>query len=363
MKRILWSWALALVLAGVSGQVMAGGGMWLPHLLKQLNEAEMQSLGMKLSAEDIYSVNQSSLKDAIVSFGGGCSSEIISPKGLLLTNHHCGYGQIQSHTTLENNYLRDGFWAKTLADELPNPGLTATLIVRIEDVSKWVLDGITDGMTPRERQSLIDKNLTRVKDEMKREAYEDVMIRPFFHGNQYHAFVTVTYRDVRLVGTPPDAIGKFGADTDNWEWPRHTGDFALFRIYAGPDNLPADYSPNNQPYRPKHFLPISIDGVEEGDFTMVFGFPGRTNQYLPSPAVKQIMNVTDPTLIAIRDRALSIIDAAMRRDPAIKIKYAAKQASIANGWKKMDRRSAGPATGQRRGQKGGIRKAIPAGPR
>lgn len=334
MKRIFYFWTLTLVMLGLSCSLFAGGGMWLPHLIKQLNEAEMQSMGMKLSAEDIYNVNQSSLKDAIVSFGGFCTAEIISDKGLLLTNHHCGYGQIQSHTTLENNYLRDGFWAKTLQDEIPNSGLTATLIVRIEDVTKFVLAGVTDGMTPRERQSLIDKNLNGVKESFELLSHEEVSIRPFFHGNQYHAFVTVTYRDVRLVGTPPDAIGKFGADTDNWEWPRHTGDFALFRIYAGADNLPADYSPDNLPYKPKHFLPISLDGVEEGDFTLVFGFPGRTNQYLPSPAVKQIMEVTDPTLIAIRDRALSIIDAAMRRDPAIKIKYASKQASIANGWKK-----------------------------
>ena len=312
----------------------AGEGMWLPLLLKALNEEEMQSMGMKMSAEDIYSVNQGSLKDAIVHFGGFCTSEIISSEGLLLTNHHCGYRQIQSHTTLDNNYLEDGFWAMDKSQELQNPGLTATLIVRIEDVTEAVMAGVSDGMSSADRQSLIDLNINAALADVKKEAHEDAAIKPFFKGNQYFLFVTVTYRDVRLVGAPPSSIGKFGADTDNWVWPRHTGDFSLFRIYAGPDNLPADYSEDNVPYKPKHFLPISLDGVEQGDFTLVFGFPGRTNQYLPSPAVKQVMQIVDPARIAVRDEALKIIDSKMRQDPEIKIQYASKFASIANGWKK-----------------------------
>jgi hypothetical protein len=312
----------------------AGEGMWLPQLLKALNEKEMQSMGMKISAEDIYSVNKGSLKDAIVHFGGFCTSEIISPNGLLLTNHHCGYGQIQTHSTVENNLIKNGFWAKTFKEELPNEGLTATFIDYIDDVTIKVLNGVTAGMSAKERQSLIDKNLAEVKSLYKLESYQGVIIRPFFDGNQFFAFVTTTYRDVRLVGAPPESIGKFGSDTDNWVWPRHTGDFSLFRIYAGKDNKPADYSPENVPFTPKHFLPISLDGVSENDFTMVFGFPGRTNQYLPASAISQILESLNPAKIAIRETSLKIMDKYMRKDESTKIKYAAKYATIANYWKK-----------------------------
>ncbi len=314
----------------------AGEGMWLPQLLQALNEGDMQTMGMKLSAEDIYSVNKSSLKDAIVHFGGFCTAEVISNEGLLLTNHHCGYGQIQSHTTLENNYLKDGFWAMKKNEELPNPGLFARFILRIEDISEPMLAGVTDDMNSKERQSVIDKNMEVVKAKYEQDlpAFDDVMIRPFYHGNQYFVFVTRTFNDVRLVGTPPESIGKYGSDTDNWVWPRHTGDFAMFRIYAGPDNLPAEYSNDNKPYTPKHSLPISLDGVEEGDFTMVFGFPGRTNQYLPASAVKQTVEVLNPTKIGIRETALNIIDKFMRKDPQVKIQYASKFARVANYWKK-----------------------------
>lgn len=324
--------AFLLFIASVS--VKAGEGMWLPLFLKNLNEAEMQAMGMKLSAEDIYSVNNGSLKDAIVSFGGFCTGEIISSNGLLLTNHHCGFSAIQSHSSLENNYLDDGFWAMTREEEKPNDGLTATFVVRIEEVTDLVLGNLADTLTESQRQSAIDQNINELKQATLVEEYEDIIIRPFFHGNQYFMFVTVTYRDVRLVGAPPSSIGKFGADTDNWEWPRHTGDFSLFRIYASPDNLPADYSPSNVPFVPKHYLPISLDGIEEDDFTMVFGFPGRTNQYLPAMAIDHTVNIIDPARIAIREKALDIMDAAMRNDPEIKIKYASKFASIANGWKK-----------------------------
>ncbi len=312
----------------------AGEGMWLPQLLKALNEGEMQTMGMKLTAEQIYSVNQGSLKDAIVHFGGFCTSELISDQGLLLTNHHCGYGQIQSHTTLEKNYLKNGFWAKNFQEELSNPGLFARFIVRIDDVTEAMLAGVNDQMTSKERQSQIDKNMAALKEKTKLGEFEELMIRPFYHGNQYFSFTTVTYNDVRLVGAPPESIGKFGADTDNWEWPRHTGDFSLFRIYAGPNNEPAEYSENNKPYTPKHFLPISLDGVEEGDFTLVFGFPGRTNQYLPGVAVEQLVETVNPARIAIRDAALKIIDAEMRKDEQTKIQYASKFARVANYWKK-----------------------------
>ncbi|HEX5651623.1 MAG TPA: S46 family peptidase, partial [Chitinophagaceae bacterium] len=312
----------------------AGEGMWLPLLLEKLNEKEMRSLGMKISAKDIYSINSGSLKDAIVSFGGFCTGEVISSKGLVLTNHHCGFDAIQNHSTLDNNYIRDGFWAKNYSEEIPNEKLFVTFIVRIEDVSKQVLNGVLSTMTESERQSRIDKNINLLRQNVKREAHQDGFIRGFFEANQYYMFITETYRDVRLVGAPPSSIGNFGKDTDNWIWPRHTGDFSMFRIYAGKDNKPADYSPENIPYTPKRSLAISMDGVKEGDFTMVFGFPGRTTQYLHSSAVDQIMTVNDPAKIAIRDKALAVLDGFMRKDEQIKIQYSAKYASISNAWKK-----------------------------
>lgn len=325
---------LFVLIATWTTSSFAGEGMWLPQLLKALNEGEMQQMGMKMTAEDIYSVNQGSLKDAIVHFGGFCTSELISSEGLLLTNHHCGYGQIQSHSSIGKNYLKDGFWAANKEEELANPGLFATFIVSIHDVTEDVLAGVDDKMDQKDRQSIIDKNLAAIKKAKVVKPYEEVKIRPFFNGNQYFLFVTMTYNDVRLVGAPPESIGKFGSDTDNWVWPRHTGDFSLFRIYAGPDNLPAEYNENNIPYTPKHFLPISLDGVSEDDFTLVFGFPGRTNEYLPSYAVEQIVDVLDPAKINIRDAALKIVDKEMRANEAVKIQYASKFARIANYWKK-----------------------------
>ncbi len=312
----------------------ADEGMWLPQLLGKLNESRMKSLGMKISAADIYSINKGSLKDAIVSFGGFCTGEIISTKGLVLTNHHCGFDAIQNHSTLEKNYIRDGFWSKTNADEIPNKGLFATFIVRIDDVSTAALVGITSNMTEAERMAAIDKNLQQINAAAKKEATQKSFTRGFFEGNQYYLFVTETYNDVRLVGAPPSAIGNFGKDTDNWVWPRHTGDFSMFRIYASKDNKPADYSVDNVPFTPKKSLNISIDGIAENDFTMVFGFPGRTTEYLYSEAVEQIRTVNDPAKIAIRDKALNIIDGFMRKDEGIKIQYAAKYASIQNAYKK-----------------------------
>ncbi len=315
-------------------QSFADEGMWLPQLLQSLNEKQMKKMGMKINASDIYSISKSSLKDAIVSFGGFCTAEVISNEGLLLTNHHCGFDAIQNHSSIQNNYIRDGFWAYNKGQELTNPSLFATFIIRIDDVTSDVLKGVTATSTEIERQRIIDKNIAALKITIKKESYQDVLIRAFFEGNKYFCFITETYKDVRLVGAPPSSIGNFGKDTDNWMWPRHTGDFSMFRIYAGKDNKPASYSADNVPYKPKRSLNISLDGVKENDFTMIFGFPGRTTQYLHSAAVKQIMDVLDPAKIAIREKALTVIDGFMRKDEGIKIKYAAKYASIQNAYKK-----------------------------
>ncbi|RAJ02289.1 peptidase S46-like protein [Chitinophaga skermanii] len=333
MLRIAKSLMVALFLL-LQINAFATEGMWLPQLLGRLNEKEMKGMGMKISASDIYNVNKGSLKDAIVSFGGFCTGEIISSQGLLLTNHHCGYDAIQKHSSIDNNYLANGFWAMNREQELPNAGLTATFIVRIEDVTKAALVGVTKNMTEKERMAIINKNLDALKPTVKKEAYQDILVKPMFEANQYFLFVTETYKDVRLVGAPPSSIGKFGSDTDNWVWPRHTGDFSLFRVYAGKDGKPAAYSKDNVPLVPKHFLPISVDGIEKNDFTMVFGFPGRTQEYLPSEAVKLVVNGQDPARVNMRDAALKIIDGFMRKDEKIKIQYAAKYASTANGWKK-----------------------------
>lgn len=325
---------LMLLLFLVPVLLHAQGGMWLPMNLEKQNEKEMKALGCKLDADDLYAPNRPSVKDAICQFSGGCTGAIVSKQGLLLTNHHCGFDAIQSHSTLEHNYVEEGFWAKTQAEELPSPGETAMFISRMEDITALALQNVTESMSERDRQSQIDKNLAQIRVNTKKEKWEEILIRPFYNGNQYILFITVTYTDVRLVGAPPSSIGKFGADTDNWVWPRHTGDFSVFRVYANKDNQPADYSPDNQPLNPKHFLPVSISGIKEGDFTMVYGFPGRTDEYLPAIAVRQTGEVLDPVRVNIRDRALKILDGFMRKDPAIKIAYIAKYASIANAWKK-----------------------------
>jgi len=310
------------------------GGMWIPSLLEGMNEKEMKSLGMKMSAEDIYSVNKSSMKDAVPHFNNGCTSEVISSKGLLLTNHHCGYGEIQSHSTVENDYLEKGFWAMSLDQELPNEGLVVTFIVKIEDVTSKVLENTQSISNEADKQKKIQENISALTTSLPKESWQENRIRTFYDGNQYIWFVVETFKDVRLVGAPPSSIGKFGSDTDNWVWPRHTGDFSLFRIYADKNNRPAEYSKDNVPYTPKHFFPVSIDGVKEDDFTMVFGYPGRTQEYLPAVAVEQIVNELNPAKIEIRDAALKVQDGFMRKDKAIKIQYSAKYASVANYWKK-----------------------------
>ncbi len=310
------------------------GGMWIPSLLQGMNEKEMKNLGMKMTAADIYSVNKSSLKDAVPHFNGGCTSEVISPKGLLLTNHHCGFDAIQNQSSIDHDYLTNGFWAYKMSEELPNEDLVVTFIVKIEDVTSKVLEGTAALATELEKQKKIQENITLLSNSLPKESWQENKIRTFYEGNQYMLFVTETYKDVRLVGAPPSSIGKFGSDTDNWVWPRHTGDFSLFRIYADKNNRPASYSKDNVPYTPKHFLPISLDGVKEDDFTLVFGYPGKTNEYLPAVAIAQIVNELNPAKIEIRDQALKVADGFMRKDNAIKIQYASKYASIANYWKK-----------------------------
>ncbi len=310
------------------------GGMWIPSLLQGMNEKEMKNLGMKMTAADIYSVNKSSLKDAVPHFNGGCTSEVISPKGLLLTNHHCGFDAIQNHSTVDHDYLTNGFWAYKMSEELPNEDLVVTFIVKIEDVTSKVLEGTSTLATELEKQKKIQENITSLSNLLPKESWQENKIRTFYEGNQYMLFVTETYKDVRLVGAPPSSIGKFGSDTDNWVWPRHTGDFSLFRIYADKNNHPASYSKDNVPYTPKHFLPVSLDGVKEDDFTLVFGYPGKTSEYLPAVAIEQIVKELNPAKIEIRDNALKVADGFMRKDNAIKIQYASKYASIANYWKK-----------------------------
>ena len=317
-----------------SGSLSAKEGMWLPWLLSNWNEADMQAMGMQLTAEDVYSINQASLKDAIVSFGGFCTAEVISSKGLILTNHHCGYGQIQKHSTVENDLLKNGFWAMSGQEELTNPGLTATFIKYVKDVTNDILLGTTPGMDEAEFQKIIKDNIEKAIEREKTTTDYDLFVRPFYYGNQYFLFAVETFRDVRLVGAPPSSIGKYGADTDNWVWPRHTGDFSLFRIYSGKDNKPADVNEANVPYTPVKNLSISLSGFKPGDFTMVYGFPGRTEEYLPEIAVRQEMYVRNPARIKIRETLLELLDQRMRQSDEVRIKYAAKYASISNAWKK-----------------------------
>lgn len=310
------------------------GGMWIPYLLKGMNEDEMKSLGMKITANQIYSVNKSSIKDGVPQFDKKCTAEVISDKGLILTNHHCGYDAVQNHSTIEHDYLADGFWAYKMEDELPNKGMIVSFVERIEDVTVKVLEGIPTIPSEADKQKRIQENIVNLSKTLPKETWEENIIKTFYNGNQYLLFVTSTFKDIRLVGAPPSSIGKFADVTDNWVWPRHTGDFSLFRIYADKNNRPAEYSLENVPYKPKYFFPISIKGLKENDFTMVLGYPGTTQEYLPSYAVEQIMNISDPAKIEIRDATLKIQNEFMRKDRAVKIQYAAKNATIANSWKK-----------------------------
>ncbi len=312
----------------------ADEGMWLPIFLKQLNEADMQSKGMKVSAEDIYSVNHSSMKDGVVLFGSGCTGAIVSNQGLLLTNNHCGFSQVQALSSLENNYLKNGFWAQKMEEELPCPGLSVTFIIRIEDVSEQILKELSSTLSETDRNAIIKNTAAELEKKAVEGTNYSASIKPFYNGNQFYLFVMEKFTDIRLVGTPPNSIGEFGGDTDNWMWPRHTGDFSMFRIYADKDQQPAAYSTANVPYQPRYFFPISLKGVQEGDFTLVYGFPGTTTQYISSFAIQNIVEVVDPTKIKIRTARLEIIDEAMRSGDKLRIQYAAKQRTIANGWKK-----------------------------
>ena len=315
--------------------LFAGEGMWIPMLLQQLNEKEMHEMGLNISADDIYSINHSSLKDAILLFGRGCTSEIISNEGLLLTNHHCGFGQIQKHSSVEHDYLTDGFWAMSKAEELPNPGLTATLMIEMREVTSEVFNGVNDEMTESARSAMIKDNIKSLVEGFEKDSEYKAKIVPFFKGNQYYMVISQVFKDIRLVGAPPSNIGKFGGDTDNWMWPRHTGDFSLFRIYVDKDGKPAEYSEDNVPYTPKYHFPISIKGVDEGDFTFVFGYPARTNEYLPSFALELITEVGNPQKIKLRQTRLDIFSKYQNKDPKVRIQYASKYARVSNYWKKM----------------------------
>ncbi|MFC2107348.1 S46 family peptidase [Bacteroidota bacterium] len=317
-----------------SVNLKADEGMWLPMLLKKYNEKDMQAMGMRISAEDIYSVNQTSLKDGIVIFGGGCTGVVVSPEGLLLTNHHCGYGRIQAHSSIEHDYLTDGFWAMNKNEELKNPGLKVTFLVKMEDVSDQILEGVKDDMTEKIRDSIIASHIDTLISSIEDTSHYDARVRPFYYGNQYILFINEIYEDVRLVGAPPSNIGKFGGDTDNWMWPRHTGDFSVFRIYADSNNNPTKFSKNNVPYKPKYYFPVSTKGVEKDDFTMVFGYPGSTRQYIPSWAVEHVTELQNPIRIELRGKRLDVINKYVEKDPKVRIQYASKSAGIANGWKK-----------------------------
>ena len=312
----------------------ADEGMWLPSLIGN-RIADMHEKGFRLNAEDIYNINQASLKDAVVLFGRGCTGELISPEGLLLTNHHCGYGQIQQHSSVEHDYLKDGFWAMNRSEELPNKGLTVSFLERMEDVTSIILKGYESSMTEDERVALVKKN----SDALIKEAVKDgnglrAKVEALYYGNQYFLFLYREYADVRLVGAPPSSIGKFGGDTDNWMWPRHTGDFSIFRIYADKDNNPAAYSPDNVPYHPKKYFKISTKGVQEGDFTFIYGFPGRTQEYLHSDGVRYIEEHGDPHKIALRTLRLDIMSKHQAQSQKVRIQYSSKHANVANAWKK-----------------------------
>lgn len=315
------------------GKLSADEGMWLPYLLDQLKIKEMQSMGLKLTAEDIYSINQSSLKDAIVLFGRGCTGEVISAEGLILTNHHCGYGAIQSVSSVDNDFLKEGFWAQRLEDEIPIPGLTVMFLVKVEDVTSRMLEGITPAMSEKQRDSILQVNQRKLMEEAPKEDGMGAVIKEFYAGNEYYMFIYQTYSDVRLVGAPPSSIGKFGGDTDNWMWPRHTGDFSIFRVYTGPNGKPNKYQPNNIPLKAKRFLTINAGGVQKGDFAMIMGYPGRTDRYLTSWGVQLAIDETNPSIVKVRRKKLDIIGDDMAASDAIRIKYASKYAGISNYWK------------------------------
>ncbi len=323
---------MALVI-GFAGTLKADEGMWLLPLIKKLNIEKMQSMGLKLSAEDIYSVNESSLKDAIVIFGRGCTGEIISDQGLILTNHHCGYGVIQELSSIEDNYLEDGFWAQTQDDEIPAPGLSVTFMDRMEDVTDKIEAALSEEMTKEERRAAIEAVSTQIADSVKGDTHYRTLVRDFYGGNQYFLIVYEVFNDVRFVGAPPSSIGKFGHDTDNWMWPRHTGDFSMFRVYADADGKPAEYDPGNAPLKPDHHLPISLKGYKKGDFAMTLGYPGSTQRYLTSWGIEERMNIVNFARIKPRGAKQEIWQNAMQSEKKIRLQYASKYSRSSNYWK------------------------------
>ena len=330
-KTLLVAFLLGFLLTNTA---KADEGMWLPSLIQKLNISEMQQMGCELNAEDIYNINNSSLKDAVVALDhGSCTAEVVSPDGLLLTNHHCGFGEIQAHSSVEHDYLRDGFWAKTREEELPNPGKTVSFLIRVEDVTDCVLGDLEEGVSDDEREAKIQDASIEIQKEATTENHYEAKVLPLLNGNRYYLFVYETFRDIRLVGAPPESIGKFGGDTDNWMWPRHTGDFSMFRVYCSPDGKPADYSEENVPYHPKHYLPISLKGYDEGDFAMVMGYPGSTNRYKSSYGVNYTMTVTNPVRVQVREEKLAIMKEYMGSSQRANIQYASKYAHSSNYYK------------------------------
>jgi len=324
---------LVILLTASTFQSRADEGMWLPLFIQRLNYVDMQKEGLRLTAEEIYSINHSSLKDAIIMFGGGCTGEIVSPNGLIFTNHHCGYGSIQSHSTVDHDYLTDGFWATRYEEELPTPGLTARFLVSIQDITAAALAGVKETMTEAERLDKIKENTKKIELSNTKGTQYDARTVSFFNGNEFYLFLYEVYKDVRLVGAPPSSIGKFGADTDNWMWPRHTGDFAVFRVYANTDNKPAEYAADNVPMKPKHHLPISIREKKIGDYAMIMGYPGSTDRYATSYTINWALEKNNPMVIKIRTKKLEILREDMAADAAVRIKYASKYAGSANYWK------------------------------
>ena len=313
--------------------VKADEGMWIPMFIERLNYQDMKEMGLQLTPEEIYSVNSGSLKDAIVIFGRGCTGEIISDQGLLLTNHHCGYGSIQSVSTVENDYLSNGFWAKSHNEEIPIEGLTVQFLVRMDDVTSRMLQGVDVSMSESDRGDMLNKNRKVIVEEATANNHYNAVVKDYFEGNEFYLLTYETFRDIRLVGTPPEAIGKYGADTDNWMWPRHTGDFSMFRVYAGADNKPADYSADNKPFKPRHSLPVSIAGIEKGDFSMIMGNPGSTDRYLTSFGVDLAIKESNPTIVKIREEKLRIMREGMDASEKTRLQYASKYAGTANYWK------------------------------
>lgn len=322
------------LLLGTVFTMRADEGMWLLHMLKKINEAEMRNMGLNLTAEEIYSINQASLKDAIVMLNGGmCTAEVISDQGLVLTNHHCAYGAIQSFSSKENDYLTDGFWAYSKDQEMHIDDFNVSFLVRIDDVTQKIVSELNDEMSEDEREGKVREMMQKLAAEATEGTDYNAEVKSFFYGNEYYLFVYNTYNDVRLVGAPPESVGKFGGDTDNWMWPRHTGDFALLRIYADSENNPADFSESNKPFTPKRHLNVSLDGVQPNDFTMIMGYPGSTDRYLSSWGVQQAIDLYNPTVVEVRDAKLKTMKEHMDADKAVRIQYASKYASTANYWK------------------------------